>query len=468
MGLFGKKKKENKEESVVAVINDNENIAYRDGVFEVFEDKTNGKKFGRILKYHGSEKIYEMPEEEYLLWKDASDNYGKYRITYERDEEYYIEKASIELAVKEAKKLSEETDAQSDTDGAPTVYHLSEEERKEQKELIDFYNSAVTSKDFGESVFGDATLAQCLCAAACCDRKVSEIIAEAKKKATPGEKLEVQLPQALAKTAENAKKELFKKVSLLPEIYVLYSENTKRQHFSAGTALVAVTKEAADILLSDFIGRKQKVFLREVKNGDISKEIANISLNGLRGIRFIYKYGMAANMQVNSAELQKTVPFPEKIRLRCSMSAFFQDLKNGVPAEKLKGAELSMYEAMFLATFLQPCAKKESDVENSLTVSIIKDSSGAAFMDLYTSQSIMDASEPYKKFIADNPENYGFKKWTFDELCGELSKEGAVIKGFMIDKECIPAPFGGKNLERIINLKKAWDENGKSFAPKKN
>lgn len=469
MGLFSKKKKkESIEETVVAVVNDNETVVYRDGVFEVFEDKTDGKKYGRILKYHGSEKVFEMAQEEFLLWKDATDNYGKYHITYERDEEYFIEKATIALAVKEEKKIQPEEEIPSDMAGTPTVYHLSEEEKAEQKALIDFYNTAVTSADFGASLFGSATLEQCLCAASCCDRKVSEIINEAKKNATPGQKLEIQLPAALAKTAENAKKELFAKVSALPAIYVLYSENTKRQHSSASNALIAVTKEAADMLLTDFIGRKQKVVMREIKTEDISKEIANISLNGLKGIRFIYKYGMAANMQINSSELEKTVPFPENIRLRGTMTAFFQDLRNGVPSEKLKGAELNMYEAMFGATFLQPCAKKADEGENALTVSIVKDSAGVTFMDLYTSQNLMESSETYKKFIADNPENHGFKKWSFDELCAELSREGSVIRGFMIDKECIPAPFGGKNLERILNLKKAWDENGKSFAPKKN
>ena len=461
MGLFDKIKKERKNENVASVINDNEIIAYKDGVFEVFEDKNDGKKYGRILKYHGSEKVFEMSEEEFLLWKDASENFGKYRITYERGEEYFIEKATIELAANEEKKNAD-NDIPEKGISAPTVYQFSDEEKAEQKELIEFYNSAVTSADFGASLFENATISRCLCAASCCDRKVSEIINEAKKNAVPGKKLEIQLPQALAKTAENAKKALF------DNIYVLYSENTKRQHFSAGTALVAVTKEAGEMLLADFIARNQKVFLREVKNEDISKEFANISVNGLKGIRFIYKYGMAANMQLNTAEIEKNMPFPENIRLRGCMTAFFQDLKNGVPIEKLKAPELGMYDAMFRSTLLQPCAKKPSEGEGAITVSIIKDSNGNAFLDLYTSQALMEGSPTYKKFITDNPENYGYKKWSFDDLAKELSKEGSMISGFMIDKECIPSPFGGKNLERIINLKKVWDENGKSFASKNN
>ncbi|MBE6623672.1 MAG: hypothetical protein E7621_05765 [Ruminococcaceae bacterium] len=467
MGLFGKRKKDTKNENTEAVINDNEITAYKDGVFEVFENKCDGKKYGRILKYHGSEKVFEMSEEEFSLWKDASDNFGKYRITYERDEEYFIEKATIELASNGENKASDNEVSDKNL-SAPTQYLLSDEEKQEQKELVEFYNSAVTSPDFGASLFENATLAQCLCAASCCDRKVSEIISETKKNSVPGKKLEVQLPQALAKTAENAKKALFERVNKLDNIYVLYSENTKRQHFSAGTALVAVTKEAGEILLADFISRNQKVFLREVKNQDISKEFANISMNGLRGIRFIYKYGMAANMQVNIAELEKNMPFPENIRLRGCMTAFFQDLKNGVPIEKLKAAELSMYDAMFRSTLLQPCAKKPSEGEQAITVSIVKDSGGNAFMDLYTSQSLMEGSQTYKKFITDNPENYGYKKWSFDNIIAELSKEGTLLSGFMIDKECIPSPFGGKNIERIINLKKIWDDNGKTFASKTN
>jgi len=107
MGLFGKRKKDTKNENTEAVINDNEITAYKDGVFEVFENKCDGKKYGRILKYHGSEKVFEMSEEEFSLWKDASDNFGKYRITYERDEEYFIEKATIELASNGENKASD-------------------------------------------------------------------------------------------------------------------------------------------------------------------------------------------------------------------------------------------------------------------------------------------------------------------------------------------------------------------------
>lgn len=458
MGFFNKRKKEIINETS-PVINENEIVAYKDGVFEVFEDKSNGKKYGRILKYHGSEKVFEMEEEEFLLWKDASENFGKYRITYERDEEFFIEKATIELAVSEEKK----TDAKS----CDNEVQFSDEEKLEQKELIEFYNSAITSADFGLSLLKDADVIKCLSTASFCDRKVSEIINKAKKNAAPGDKLEIKIPAPLAKTAENAKKALFERVNALDVIYVLYSENTHRQHFSAGTALIAVSKDAADSLLSDFRNRNQKVYLNEIKKEDISKEIAYITLNGLKGIRFVYKYGISANMQVNTEELEKNIAFPENIRLRGNMTAFFQDIRNGVPMEKLRVAELNMYDAIFRSTLLQPCAKNSAEGEGAITVSIIKDSNGGAFLDLYSSQALMESSETYKKFIADHPENYGYKKWNFDDLCAELSKENSLITGFLIDKEYIANPFGAKNLERILNLKKVWDENGRSFSPKK-
>jgi hypothetical protein len=172
-------------------------------------------------------------------------------------------------------------------------------------------------------------------------------------------------------------------------------------------------------------------------------------------------------MQVNTEELEKNIAFPENIRLRGNMTAFFQDIRNGVPMEKLRVAELNMYDAIFRSTLLQPCAKNSAEGEGAITVSIIKDSNGGAFLDLYSSQALMESSETYKKFIADHPENYGYKKWNFDDLCAELSKENSLITGFLIDKEYIANPFGAKNLERILNLKKVWDENGRSFSPKK-
>ena len=88
MGFFGKSKKDSsafiqsREENEKETVNENENIVYRDGVFEVYEDKNDGKKYGRILKYHGSIKIFEIPDEEFALWSDASENFSQYRITY--------------------------------------------------------------------------------------------------------------------------------------------------------------------------------------------------------------------------------------------------------------------------------------------------------------------------------------------------------------------------------------------------
>ena len=108
MGFFNKKK-ENKKEVIEELIRpENEKVIYRDGVFEVFEDTADGKKYGRILKYHGGEKIIDISDEEFALWADAAENFNKYRITYERDEEFFIEKARIELATADAPEKTEE------------------------------------------------------------------------------------------------------------------------------------------------------------------------------------------------------------------------------------------------------------------------------------------------------------------------------------------------------------------------
>ena len=89
-------------------------------------------------------------------------------------------------------------------------------------------------------------------------------------------------------------------------------------------------------------------------------------------------------------------------------------------------------------------------------------------MDLFSSVELMEASESFARFKRENPENAGYKKWTFDELQTELSRDGAGVNGFIIDKENIPAPFTGKSLTRMFGLKKAWDENGKTFVKKQN
>ena len=244
MGFFNKKK-ENKKEVIEELIRpENEKVIYHDGVFEVFEDTADGKKYGRILKYHGGEKIIDISDEEFALWADAAENFNKYRITYERDEEFFIEKARIELATADAPEKTEEKEQEMPV-SSPNI-PLSEEDKREFSELVEFYNNAVQSPDVAKAGSITANLAQSIAASALCERKINELIAKAKKDAPEGEKVTVQIPKALDNLCQNAKKSLFQNVSCAKSLFVIYSEHTKRPHSAAGVAIVALTKEVAD------------------------------------------------------------------------------------------------------------------------------------------------------------------------------------------------------------------------------
>lgn len=472
MAFFGKNKKQSKNDSNNINANtasekkdsENEIIVYRDGVFEVYKDKTTDKKYGRILKYHGSTKTFEISDEDFEMWRDASENFGKYRIQYDRDEDFFIEKASIELAtIKEPYSETKETKAKE----AQPAPELSEEDKEESRKLIEYYNTAVQSADFGKKMLETATLAESLCAAALCERKISELAAKARSTAKPGEKITVQLPVSLKNLSENAKKALFKNLPQADKLFVLCSEHTKRQHSAGGNALIAICEEAARAAENEFTKRNQKVYIRNIAPSEISREIADIAANGLRGIRFLYKFGMSALIQIDASQISQKLEYPENIPLRRYMTAFFQDLKNGVPQEKLKNTEAAMYDSLFRSVLLQPCSKKDGENGNTaLTVSIVKDAGGNCFFDLYSSVQLMETSESYKKFKKDNPENSGYKKWQFDEILKEIASGNSSVNGFIIDKECIPVPFSGKSLERLLKIKEKWEENGKNFNSK--
>lgn len=471
MGFFNKKK-ENKKEVIEELIRpENEKVIYRDGVFEVFEDTADGKKYGRILKYHGGEKIIDISDEEFALWADAAENFNKYRITYERDEEFFIEKARIELATADAPEKTEEKD-QEMLVSSPNI-PLSEEDKREFSELVEFYNNAVQSPDVAKAGSITANLAQSIAASALCERKINELIAKAKKDAPEGEKVTVQIPKALDNLCQNAKKALFQNVSCAKSLFVIYSEHTKRPHSAAGVAIVALTKEVADATVSDFLSRGLKVYALEfVTTPEVSmppaasRIVSEAASLGLRGIRFIYKFGFSTLIQLNTQELIKKQQFPENILLRAAMSGFFQDLRNGVPAEKLKNAELSMYDALFRATLIQPCMKKNAERSDELSVAIVKDDRGNCLLELFTSVELAERSESYIRFKNEAPQTSGYKKWSFDELMTEILSEKTAVNGFIIDKDCIPVPFTGTSLDKIVKLKAIWDNNGKSFAKK--
>lgn len=456
MLFFGKSKKNDKNKAnVTETIEKTPGAVYNDGVFEVFFDEESGKKFARILKYHGSDKVFEISDDEFEMWKDASQNYGKYRITYERDEEYFIEKATIELAA----PLKEEKEPE------PPV--LTPEQSQQNKHLIDFYNRAVTSPDFGKKQVAGATLEEAFATCVLCDRKILDFSAKAKQNTPAGERIQVKIPESVAKLSEYARKILYTRISELETVFAVYSTHTKRQHSAGGNALVALNAECAEKIRTELSEKNQDVYIKEIPKESLSAEITDIILNGLSGIRFLYNGGLATVIRVQNNDLDGRVVFPENIKLRGAMTAFFQDLKNGIPQEKLKSAELVMYESMFRATFIQPCAKKAVDDETlGLSVSIIRDNQGNCLMDLFSSVEIMENSQSYKTFIENNPENYGYKKWSFDELLAEIKKENSSVTGFTVDKDLIPAPFVGQAIEKMSQLKELWDKNGGSFAKK--
>lgn len=485
MGFFGKSKKdssafiqsreENEKETVNE--NENENIVYRDGVFEVYEDKNDGKKYGRILKYHGSTKIFEVPDEEFALWSDASENFSKYRITYERDEDFFIEKAHIELATTPTRGVDGKEKAAKHEASEAAVQpaeEISDEEKAYRQSLIEFYNTAVKSADYGESMMKNATLDQCFSSSALADRKIIEQINRQKKEfkekgmtGTPNAPLNIELPISLGKVSEFAKRALYAHVLTSDDIYVLYSEFTKRPHCAGGNALIALTEETANAAMKELTDKNQKVYIKTVPHDEIGKELGEIMQNGFAGMRFMHKYGMATVIQVNAAELQKKIQFSENIALRRFMDNFFQDLRNGVPAEKLRGAELSMYDALFKATLLQPCVKgKDLTGKDTLTVSIIKDGKGSCLLDLYTTVEGLEKSPSYINFAQKNPDSVGYKRWKIDEILAEIDSSASPANGFIIDKDNIPAPFADKTLEKVKHMKDIWEKNGKSFIKK--
>ena len=471
MGLFNKNKKENKKETPCQKARpENENRVYFDGAFEVFENTDDGKKYGRIINYHDTEKIIEITDEEFELWRDASENFSKYRITFERDEEFFIEKVNISLAEEKIQNPTAEK-----VDNEPAIPAMSDEDRSELSSLIGFYNDAIKNPDIEKSTSLSANLAQSIATAALCERKINELITKAKKETPTGEKVTVQIPKALDNLCQNAKKSLFNNISVAKTLYVLYSEHTKRPHSAGGNALVALTREVADNLVADFSKKGQKVYVQEfATTSDISSppaasRIVSESANlGLRGIRFIYKFGFSTMIQLNTDELIKKINFPENILLRATMSGFFQDMRNGVPSEKLKTAELAMYDALFRSTLLQPCMKRKQASKDELSVSIVKDENGNCLLELFTSLELLERSESYIRFKSESFETSGYKKWSFDALLTEIMSQKTSVSGFIIDKECVPVPFHGAILDKIVKLKAIWDNNGKSFANNKN
>ena len=279
--------------------------------------------------------------------------------------------------------------------------------------------------------------------------------------------MNIELPVSLGKVSEFAKRALYEQVGKLEKVYVLYSEFTKRPHCAGGNALIALSEDTANAAAKELTDRNQKIYIKTVENKDIEAELADIMRNGFVGMRFMHKYGMAAVIQINGEEIKKKIQFPENVALRRDMDNFFQDLRNGVPAEKLRGAELRMYDSLFKATLLQPCVKaKDADGNDTLTVSIIKDGKGSCLLDLYTSVEGMEKSPSYIRFAQKSPDAVGYKRWSFDDMMAEIDADRSPANGFIVDKDNIPAPFAEKALEKVRSMKEIWEKNGKTFIKK--
>ncbi len=458
MGFFSRNKNDNKSNAIDEVINDREIVVYRDGVFEVFEDTANGKKYGRILKYHGAQKLVDMSEEEFLLWKDASENFGKYRITYERDEDFYIEKAVIELAT------SREAFEKPEPAPELSVPILSPEEREYRENLIRFYNSAIQSEDSGEKMLENASLDEAFSTAALADGKIRELAAKARQQSPEGEKkIKVTIPGALARLSERSKKKLYELVLETDELYVICSSHTGCQHSASGNAMIALSKEVADSVLGE-LSTKHAVFVKPIERQSISAEIHDIMMNGFSGIRFMHKYGGAVVIQISSKALKEKTLFPENIEYRAYTIAFFQDMRDGVPHEKLKKVELSMYDSMFRGRFVQPCLrKKDESGREYISLAVVTTPDGENLLDLYSSIENLEKADSYRSFRQSSPENSGYRTVTFSDIMRDIESQANPSCGFVIDRNRNSFPYRGKAFQNVKNLYEIWKKGGDSF-----
>ena len=194
MGLFNKNKKDNKKEAATEEIRrENENRVYYDGAFEVFENTDDGKKYGRIINGRDNSKVYEMDDAEFELWRDASQNFSKYHITFERDEDFFIEKVSIALA---EQKIPEKTPEK--VEQVQKTIPFSDEDKQEFSALVEFYNNAIKADGLEKSTNLKADLYESIATATLCERKINELVQKAKKETPEGEKVKVQVPKGSA------------------------------------------------------------------------------------------------------------------------------------------------------------------------------------------------------------------------------------------------------------------------------
>lgn len=460
MGFFKKTKKEEKPQ-VDEYLPAEEGSVYRDGVFEVFSQ--NDKYFAKILNYHGFPKVYEIEESEFLLWKDAGESYGKYSISYERDEDFYIEKAHISLAQAEG---PDRNILSSDTTKADP--QISREDAETFKALVSFYNEAIKEGNGAGTLLKNATLDETFCCAALCERKISELAKKAKSESADG-KVTLKIPVAIGKLSENAKRELYAKISGAEKIWVIYSPNTSFQHSAAGFALVCLCEQTRDSVIAGLTSNGQKATSREILSENINNEFRDIMLGGFRGIRFMHKYGGTVTMALDTTELKKQIFCPENIRLRACMIAFFQDIRNGVTGERVSASQLAMYDAIFKGSFLQPCLKMQgADGEERISLSLVKKGDAeSGIIELYTSPELVAKSESFRKFKERDSAGAGYRKIDFPKILEELKSESLPVCGFCIDKDNFRFVFEGEPLENLKKAYTAWCENGGSFIKKK-
>ncbi len=464
MGLFGRNKKEENKKPLQESVSAEAGSVYRDGVFEVYESED--RYYAKILNYHGSPRVYEIKEAEFALWKDAGENFGKYSISYERDEDFYIEKAHIELALQE--KTQPEDKGQPEEQTQTQGHILSQQDKEIYKTLIDFYNNAVRQPDYGEQALKGASLDECFCCAALSERKISEFVKKARAEQAGQQKISVKLPTALGKFSEFAKRELFLRIAQSEKVWVVYSENTHFQHSAAGNALISLCEETNEAVMSDLASHGQKVYSKQIGKDEINKELSDIMLNGFRAIRFMHKFGGIAGLALNNEQMKKQILFPENIALRAAMIAFFQDVRNGVDKKKTGAAQLAMFDALFKGSFLQPCLKLVTeDGKESVNLALAKKANcDDGIIELYTSPELVEKSQSHRRFKEQDPKGAGYRKIDFPKILEEIDNESLPVSGFCVDKDNFRFVFEGETLENLKKAYAAWTENGGSFVKK--
>lgn len=492
-------------------------VVYRDGVFEAYIDKTDGQKYGRTLKSADGKGVpFRISDEDFEMWRDAAKNFGKYTVTYERGEDFFIKNVSIARAggpsvgkdvgkavdkaagemPSDGKDLSEkgsEGDSEKASDETPQqspARRLTPAEKEELSRLVAFYNRAVSSPDAGEAMLSRASFDEKLAAAALCERKIAELAKKAQTQTQASAQAKAHdgaaalPPEPLRKLAAAAKKSAFQTLCGEGETgaddtaarcgglpYCVYSEYTGRPFIGSGSILFLFGEKDPDAARPAF--GDGHVRMKALPTGAaVRQELADAAANGMTSVLFIGRFGLASVFPIDPRGVLEKLPFPENAALRRRMTFYFQSLRSGALKEPEKHAAcaLGMYDALFRATLLQPCLRRAAKPDGgaALDVSVLKatDGEGTTFFDLYSSVALLQQSEAFRRYQQTDAAQTGYKIWKFPELCEELRKPDGAAKGFSIDGGCIPALFDEKKVDLLLRAYRKWQENGGSFSEK--